>query len=166
MKQVCLQNYHMWVRWKMYVWGWVLMLVCKYVMPMCGTKHAMKVREFFCNVYEPIIQGCNHVKKVCKQIVSLWLWASTWRKSDGDLCIFFEHLPSSSIATYNGFRLCSVMWQSCSRWVWLLMLCIWTICLWFTLLLFNLIFNLLTSYFWFEHLPLKFLHSCSCKVFH
>ena len=98
-KQVCLRNCHMWVRCKMHVREWVLPLVWKHVMSMCGTKHAKKLRKFFCNSCEPITRGCNCVKPVCQQIVSSYPSAFADDTSDKDLCISFEHIQSVSLDT-------------------------------------------------------------------
>lgn len=48
---------------------------------------------------ELVTKGCHHAKKVCKQIVSFWLLASNCETSDGDLCIFFEHLQLATLNT-------------------------------------------------------------------
>jgi hypothetical protein len=100
-KQVCLWNSHMWVGCEMHVWEWVIFHVDKYVMPMCGTKHANKARKFICNVCKPITRGCNHVMQVCQQIVLLWLSAPAWWTSDGGFCICFAHLQWIALDTYN-----------------------------------------------------------------
>lgn len=93
-KQVCLWNHHVWVRCELHMREWVLSLVCRYVMPMCRTKHVKKVREFVCNVSEPNTQGCNRAKQVCKKTMSFYPSTSSCGTSDGDLCIGFEHLRS------------------------------------------------------------------------